>query len=152
MFVIKKSTKSWPKRTGFTMNKILGNNVILLCSALGKANTWEKYHFRMPFFVLSKCATPKNQHLERRMFTSKSYADLPMQNSFKNRSTQPDMARYIFIEQFTLKVWYTAKLTQALICTGNFPSTLHDELNSLEKSCTFQGKCSYNAENFICDL
>ena len=33
-----------------------------------------------------------------------------------------------------------------------FQSTLHTELNSLEKSSTFKGQCSYNTENFKCDL
>ena len=29
-----------------------------------------------------------------------------------------------------------------------FPSMLHEKFNSLEKSCTFKGYCSYKAENF----
>ena len=37
------------------------------------------------------------------MFTSKSYADFAMQDPFKARSTQPDTARYQFIEYSTLR-------------------------------------------------
>jgi hypothetical protein len=53
------------------MKKILGNNSILLCSALGnnqnqacsvlgKANTCKKSYFRMPNLIISKVATPMN--------------------------------------------------------------------------------------------
>jgi len=107
------------------MNKVLGNNAILLCSALGnnqnqacsvlgKANTHEKSLFRMPNCIFSKGATPMNSSLERTMYTSKSYADFAMQKSFKDRNTQPDMVRCQFFEHFSLKVRCSAKSTQAL--------------------------------------
>jgi len=51
------------------------------CSVLGKANTQEKSHFRMPNFVLSKCATPMNSPLERIIYTTNSYADFVMKKT-----------------------------------------------------------------------
>jgi len=107
------------------MNKILGNNSILLCSALGnkqnqacsvigKTNTCKKSYFRMTNLIISKGATPMNPYLERPMLTSKSYADFVMQNPFKAWSTRLYKARCQFIEHFTLKAPYTAKSTLAL--------------------------------------
>ena len=121
--MIEKSSKTCTIRTGFTTNKILGNTTIFPCSALGnnqnqacsalwKENAREKSYFRMPNLALSKCATPMNQHLESRVFTSKSSADLSIQNTFKAWSTQPDMARYQYIEHFILNEWRTEKSTQ----------------------------------------
>jgi len=81
----------------------IGNTQNQASIALGNANTQEKLHFRMPNFVLSKCATQMNHHLERTMFTPKSYPALSVQNSFKDWSTQPDTAWYLFIEHFTLR-------------------------------------------------
>ena len=68
----------------------------------------------MPNCILSKGPTPMNSHLERTMFTSKSYADFAMQKSFKDRSSQAATARFQFVEHFNLKDICTAKSTQAL--------------------------------------
>ena len=54
-----------------------------------------------------------NPHLERTLFTSKSYADFAMQKPFKGWCTQPDMAWCQFIEHFTWKDQCMAKSTQA---------------------------------------
>ena len=57
-------TSNAPKVMAVTGNALTAMHYffrkILLCSALGKANTRETSHFRMPNFVLSKCATPMN--------------------------------------------------------------------------------------------
>jgi len=92
---------------------MISKELSLPCSVLGKANTYEKSRFRMPNFVLSKCATPMNSPLERIMYTSNSYADFVMQKSFKGRNTQPGTVRCQFIEHFSLKVQSSAKSTQA---------------------------------------
>ena len=64
--------------------------------ALIKENTREKLHFRMSTFVLSKWATPMNQHLER-VLHGKIWVRLRCEHcSFQDRSTQPDMGRYLF--------------------------------------------------------
>jgi len=44
----------------------------------------------MPDYVLSKGATPMNQHFKITMFTSKFCTDFALQNPFKVRSTQLD--------------------------------------------------------------
>ena len=90
----------------------------------------------MPNYVLSKGATPMNQHFEITMFTSKFCMDFAVQNPFKVWSTQPDTTRYQFFIQFALKKQCTAKSTQA------FESMLHAEPYTLEKSYTFKDKCS----------
>ena len=64
---------------------IFANNFLQI-----QASTWESADFHMPNYVLSKGATPMNQHFEIIMFTSKFCTDFAMQNHFKVRSTQPD--------------------------------------------------------------
>jgi len=90
-------------RSGFTMNKILGNNKNQACSILGKAHTRKKSCFRMPNIIISKGATPMNPDLERTMLTSKSYAQFDMQIPFKIQSIHPDSSRCQYIDHFTLK-------------------------------------------------
>ena len=36
-------------------------------------------------------------------------------------------------------------------CWFTVQRMLHAELNTLNESCTFKGKCAVNAENLICD-
>ena len=108
----------------------------------------------MSNFVLSKGATPMNQHFEITMLKSKFCADYAMQNHFKLRSTQPDT-----VQPGTnlLHIWLwknDARQNQRklLMQTSIFQSTLHAKPYTLEKSCTFKDKCAVNAEIFICNL
>ena len=100
--------------------------------------------------IFAKAATPMNPYMGRTMFTSKSTKDFAMQNPFNVRSTQEETSQYQFFAHFTLKELCLAKLMQAL--DANRPLSkygmLHTELHSLDKPCTFKGKCSYNAEIF----
>ena len=94
-----------------------------------------------------------NPHLERTIFTSKSYTDFAMQKPFKAQSTQPDTAPYQLIKHFTLKVRCMAKTKQAFDENpGYLLSTLHAKLYTWEKSSAFIDKCSVSAVNFKCNL
>ena len=79
-----------------------------------EANACENSNFRMPNYVLSKAATPLNPYLERAIITSKSTADIAMQNPVKVQSTQEETSRYQFFAHFTLKVCCKAKSSQTL--------------------------------------
>ena len=80
------------------------------------------------------------KHFERTRFTSKVCADFGMHKSFKDRSKLPDTSRYKFFAHFTLKVFSTAKSTQALdenqplskhaacLITQYFERTLHFQM------------------------
>jgi len=66
-------------------------------------NLSENSPFHMPNYVLSKGATPMNPHLERTMFTSKSYARFCYEKNISKPGAHSEIwpGRYQFIKHFT---------------------------------------------------
>ena len=132
----------------------------LSCSVHGKANTHKKSYFCMTStqtLLFQKAQhqwtnTLKEQcsHLNvARIFSCKNLSKTGAHSRIRSGM---NLLNILLWKYNTCQNWRTLSIR-----TGILQSMLHAKLNTLKeswgnKSCTFKGKCSYNAANFICDL